>query len=639
LRGNETPASGFGRLFARLRPARPKGDDARKVSRLIWGGFSAMIVMVLVVGGFSLWSFWHQAESFEDYDRVVNNTALVLQIDRDIVAVRRNFASFIQTGKADRMQRVDELLAGLDKRLATLIAGTKAPDRRQVAERLSTLVAGLRGQMAQAAEKRQLRDTYLADIRPLGAKLREITRTAKGGDALEAMEQLMRTRLAIARLVEAPSEAARKETLDFFLHMEEAMAKLSLSDDRAKDLTATIGAFKTAFESTADAAIALDRLVDESIEYLGQEAATASTQLRSLQSERMDALRGDFHKAIEHTLAVIGVMSVLALAVALIIASTVLKMVMTPIDEMARAAAVAGEIGEIIGLASEGDFRNRVATEHRSGFVRVIGDHVNSLFDSVTDALGAIRRAVDIMSSSATTAAGAVTEVSSGADSQAAALQQVRSALHMSAEAITKASDSAQEANVASERATRLVSGSTAVITKLVGTIEAIADHSRKVAQIAGGIAEIAQRTNILATSTGIEAARKSNDGNVFGVIAQQINTLSEACAKAAREIGQVTEASAKDTQAGLAIAAEAQSMVGQILGRVEETDTMLHAICEAMMAQQSSSTEISTTVDSLAAIAEQNVMASRDISQTLERLRLLGVETAEQVARFKIGD
>ena len=596
-----------------------------------------MIAMVLVVGGFAWWSFWNQAESFNEYDRIVSNTNLVLQIDRDIVSVRRNFAAYIQDGKSERLHRVDELLAGLDKRLATLLGSTKNPDRRQLIERLGTLITGLRNQMNLANEKRQLREAQLADIRPLGGKTRELIRAAKGGDALQAMEELMRTRLAITRLVADPSEANRKEADGFFRQFEDSVGKLVLPDDRSRELKATVQAFRTAYEASADVALSLDHLVDDSIEHLGQEAAATSTKLRTLQSSRMDTLRDSFHEMIEHTLAVIGVMSLLALVLAVVIANIVARMVMKPIEEMAKAAAVAVEIGEIIGLASEGDFRNRVVTEHRDGFVRVIGEHVNSLFDSVSAALLSIRRAVTVMSGSATTTAGAVTEVSAGADAQAAALQQVRDALRMSAEAITHATGNAQDASVSSEMATRLVSSSTAVITRLVATIEAVAANSRKVAQITDTIGEIAQRTNILATTTGIEAARNAGENNVFGVIAQQVNALSDSCGKAAREISSVIDEATHDTQTSIAIAAEATGMINQILDRVEETDTKLRSICEAMVTQQASSTEISVTVDSLTTIAEQNVMASRDISQTLEQLRLLGIETQDNVAKFKI--
>jgi len=596
-----------------------------------------MIVMVLVVGGFSWWSFWQQSEGFGEFDRIVGNTTMALQIDRDIVSVRRNFAAYIQDGKADRMHRVDELLAGLDRSLASLTASTHNPDRQQLIERLGTLVAGLRNQMNIASEKRQLRDSQLADIRPLGKQLREAIHSTKSGDALLAMDALMRTRLAIMRLVDDPTEEARKEADNDFREMEDALGKLTLPDDRARDLKTTLRAFRATFESSAETALSLDRLVDDSIEHLVQEAATTSAKLRALQTTRLDTLRDSFHKQIDSTLAVIAAMSLLALLLAVTIASVVARMVMKPIDEMARAAAVAVEIGEIIGLASEGDFRNRVVVEHREGFVRVIGEHVNSLFNSVSSALLSIRRAVTVMSGSATTTAGAVTEVSAGADAQAAALQQVRDALRMSAEAITYATASAQDAGVSSERATRLVSSSTAVISRLVATIEAIAVNSHKVAEITATIGEIAQRTNILATTTGIEAARNVGESNVFGVIARQVDALSESCGKAAREIAHAIDAAARDTQTGIAIAAEATSVINQILERVAETDEKLRSICEAMVTQQASSTEISATVDSLTTIAEQNVVASRDISKTLEQLRLLGIETQESVARFHI--
>ena len=63
----------------------------------------------------------------------------------------------------------------------------------------------------------------------------------------------------------------------------------------------------------------------------------------------------------------------------------------------------------------------------------------------------------------------------------------------------------------------------------------------------------------------------------------------------------------------------------------------MLRAICEAMVTQQASSTEIGVTVDNLFRISEQNAEAATEISKLLERLRLLGRETEDGVAAFTI--
>jgi methyl-accepting chemotaxis protein len=174
---------------------------------------------------------------------------------------------------------------------------------------------------------------------------------------------------------------------------------------------------------------------------------------------------------------------------------------------------------------------------------------------------------------------------------------------------------------------------------RLSETIEGIAANSRKIAQLNASIGEIAQRTNILATSTAIEAARNAAEGGVFGVIAQQVNALSDSCGSVARQIAEVVEESRVGIEIGLTTAGEVAGAIAGIQIRVAETDARLRQICEAMVSQQASSTEISASVDHLFQIAEQNVQATMEISRTQEQLRALGDETSASVAAFRVSE
>jgi methyl-accepting chemotaxis protein len=262
---------------------------------------------------------------------------------------------------------------------------------------------------------------------------------------------------------------------------------------------------------------------------------------------------------------------------------------------------------------------------------------VNTLFDSFTATIVTIRGTVNKLSDAIVVSSGAVTEVHAGAGSQVAALQQVRDALNLSAKAICSANESAQDASASADVANQSITSATSTMRQLSETIGSIAANSRRIAQLNASIAEIAQRTNILATSTAIEAARNTAEGGVFGVIAQQVNALSESCGSVARQIDEAIEESRISIESGLASSANVVAAISTVQTCVLDTDTKLRHICEEMVSQQASASEISAAVDHLFQIAEQNVQATLEISRTQEQLRALGDETSASMAVFHV--
>lgn len=624
----------FNRLLLWL--AGGKGEEG-KVRLLIWSGFLILIMLSTIVGGTAWVSLQSVSASFNEIDRIVGATNRVLLIDRDIVGLRRNFAVYVQTGEESKMQTILERGGAIDNHLKVLREQIFAPDRRALLEQIGGLTLALRSEILRGAELRRVRESRFAEVDPIGQSLRIQIGNAVDGDRVAAMDVLMRLRLNVLRFLADPDDKRRILVETNIADLGEITAKLGYADNAKAETEGAIRAFRAGFKNLADVASALDRLVDETVEGLGQQSSDLASKLRGLQTARVDQLRTKFSGDINASIQMIGVLALVALIVGLIAATLIARMVMAPIREMAKAAVVAGEIGEIIGAASDGDLRNRVILDGRTGFVRTIGSHVNSLFDSFTATITTVRGTVSALSDAIVVSSGAVTEVHAGAGSQAAALQQVRDALNISVKSVSSANESAQDASTSADFANQLVTSATGTMRHLSETIESIASNSRKIAQLNASIAEIAQRTNILATSTAIEAARNAAEGSVFGVIAQQVNALSESCASVARQIADVMEESRISIESGLASSADVEGAISNIQTRVAETDTKLRHICEAMVSQQASATEISTAVDHLFQIAEQNVQATLEISRTQEQLRALGNETSASMAMFRV--
>ena len=96
-----------------------------------------------------------------------------------------------------------------------------------------------------------------------------------------------------------------------------------------------------------------------------------------------------------------------------------------------------------------------------------------------------------------------------------------------------------------------------------------IKESSRKIVDIIGVIDGIAFQTNILALNAAVEAARAGEQGRGFAVVAQEVRSLAQRSATAAKEIKTLIDDSVEKVDGGAAVVDEAGQTMGpdRVLG------------------------------------------------------------------------
>ncbi|WP_228702978.1 methyl-accepting chemotaxis protein [Marinobacter gelidimuriae] len=77
------------------------------------------------------------------------------------------------------------------------------------------------------------------------------------------------------------------------------------------------------------------------------------------------------------------------------------------------------------------------------------------------------------------------------------------------------------------------------VINRVAGAIEALHGSSKKIEQVIGVIADIAEQTNLLALNAAIEAARAGEQGRGFAVVADEVRSLSRRTGESTNQVRQ----------------------------------------------------------------------------------------------------
>ena len=234
--------------------------------------------------------------------------------------------------------------------------------------------------------------------------------------------------------------------------------------------------------------------------------------------------------------------------------------------------------------------------------------------------------------------ASASASLSDGASQQAASLEETSASLE-ELTAMTKTNaQTASNAVEASHAASETAKEGKQFIAELSTTVADLEKSGSAITGILKTIDEIAFQTNILALNAAIEAARAGEAGAGFAVVAEEVRTLAQRSATAARETsillaggGSSDSGNARGVVKGLGkIREDATRVTAQfeaIAAKIAETDAQAGQIATASNEQASGLATISGAVNDIDSVTQGNAAASRNVADTADLLKLKAEE------------
>jgi methyl-accepting chemotaxis protein len=234
----------------------------------------------------------------------------------------------------------------------------------------------------------------------------------------------------------------------------------------------------------------------------------------------------------------------------------------------------------------------------------------------------------------ATEVAQASTSMSDGASKQAASLEESSASLHEMASMTSRNSESAQAAKSLAAEARATADAGARDMGAMKGAMTAIQTSSSEISKIIKTIDEIAFQTNILALNAAVEAARAGEAGAGFAVVAEEVRSLAQRSALAAKETAaKIADASAKSEQ-GVAISSKVSGNLDAIVDRIRQLDEMVANIAQASQEQSSGIHQLSEAVAGMDQITQSNAALAQQSASSAEQMQ----QQSAQV-RAAVGD
>lgn len=230
------------------------------------------------------------------------------------------------------------------------------------------------------------------------------------------------------------------------------------------------------------------------------------------------------------------------------------------------------------------------------------------------------------MNASSQVLAAACSNAAASLEETGASIEQLSSTVKRTAENSCKASEIARKARAAAESGSREMSEMSAAMAE-------IRQSGDNIARIIKTIDEIAFQTNILALNAAVEAARAGEAGMGFAVVAEEVRSLAQRSAQAARETADMIEDSIQKSRRGSEINARVGNELQVIANHSCRLDELVAEISSGASEQSQGIQQINQAIASMDRTTQESAATAEESASSANELNLQALALQEAVA------
>ncbi|HEX5354665.1 MAG TPA: methyl-accepting chemotaxis protein [Aquabacterium sp.] len=268
----------------------------------------------------------------------------------------------------------------------------------------------------------------------------------------------------------------------------------------------------------------------------------------------------------------------------------------------------------------------------------VVGKRLKHVQQRMAEAIRQVHSSIDGVQSASEVLRQGSTELSDRTMTTASGLRDAAMCLEQINLIVQTSAQASMEARTMAARATDLANNGGQQVKRVVDTMQAIAQSSRKITDIISVIDGIAFQTNILALNAAVEAARAGEQGRGFAVVAAEVRSLALRSSEAAREIKSLITSSMQTVESGV----EQVNMTGTTMDDIVESVRRVGEVFERLSAdshEHAGGIDVVTqSVKDLDAVTQQNIAVAEASSSIAVELMEHASKMSEVLSAFKLG-
>ncbi len=296
------------------------------------------------------------------------------------------------------------------------------------------------------------------------------------------------------------------------------------------------------------------------------------------------------------------------------------------------------DIDRAMKLFAAGNFDVKPEVEWRGDFVGILNSFMQ-FEKSIGETIRGIQNVSNEVSNAADQVASSSNDLADGATNQAAVVEELTATVAGVSEQVENNSKSAKEISGRVDELGNAILESNGKMHEMVDSMNEISEASKEIDKIIATINEIASQTNLLALNASIEAARAGEAGKGFAVVANQVNSLADQSAQAAKESAMLIETSVKAVEKGMVIAGQTAAQLEDVAENSKIITEEVTNIAETLETQTTEIQQINEGIEQINDVVQTNSATSEECAAASQEMSSESENLREMIRKFKLAE
>ncbi len=172
---------------------------------------------------------------------------------------------------------------------------------------------------------------------------------------------------------------------------------------------------------------------------------------------------------------------------------------------------------------------------------------------------------------------------------------------------------------------------------QLINSMSNIQESGSEIREASSSIMGIAEQTNLIALNAAIESARAGVHGRGFAVVSDEVRKLAKSTTISLKDVDLAITTSDNSINEGASLLSLTEESLKLCVANIEKNTEQMKSIVEATVKQTQLTTAISSRIETIDAVAQENARRAQNNVDLTEKLSADFINLKEIISQFKL--